>query len=207
MPFLGLIVLVAAGAAADAPPPTPEPQAGIQAQEQAEPVVTPTEPPPARIVARDTPPPELEQLAVFEGRWTCHTTGQDGGPAQPSEITIRRDLDGFWYSGRAVLQAQRPITRLFFWSHDEVVGKFVGGFLDSGGGWSAQTAVGWEDDKLHFIGHVTATGQKVMARETWTRPTAEGFARRYEVLGFIEWTVIAEDRCRRASADHASADP
>jgi hypothetical protein len=116
-------------------------------------------------------------------------------------MTIQRDLGDFWYTGRVVEEtagaSSRSVTRLFFWSYDEVLGKFVGGWLDSRGGWSAQTSMDWESDQLVFLGHVTSTGQKVSAREKFTRPRDGTFTRRYEILGFIEWALVREDVCHK----------
>ena len=147
------------------------------------------------------PPPALESLAPFEGAWICESVSREGVPPVRSRMTIARELDGFWYAGRATDEKSeaepRPATRLFFWSYDNVLGKFVGGWLDSRGGWSAQTSPDWADDKLVFLGHVTATGEKVTARETFTRPAQGVFRRRYEILGFIEFQLIREDTCRK----------
>jgi hypothetical protein len=166
-------------------------------------VVTPSpRPTPPVLKFPAAPPAQLQALAAFEGTWACEATGTGTNPSARAEIAIRRDLGGFWLAGRAVERAgeEATHTRLFFWSYDEVLGKFVGGWLDSRGGWSAQTSIGWEgDDKdtLVFLGHVTATGEKVTARETFTRPQDGAFVRRYEVLGFIEWSLVTEERCRQ----------
>jgi len=170
----------------------------------------PDGPPPAP--ARPSTPPgpakELEALQPFEGAWTCEAMvpAPGAGPAQVirSEMTLRRDLGGFWYAGRWVQEptAERPqpLTRLFFWTYDPVLWKFAGGWLDDRGGWSAQTSPGWEDGRLTWIGHVTLTGQKATAREIYT-PTRPGeFLHVHEVLDFTSWTRIAEERCRRPQA-------
>jgi hypothetical protein len=162
--------------------------------------LTPT-PPPPRLTFAEAPAKEMAELAMFEGTWHCENVGAK--PPVRYELTLRRDLGGFWYAGRAVETSagDRPAaTRLFFWGYDAVLGKFVGGWLDGRGGWSAQTSMGWEGDgrdKLVFLGHVTATGEKVTARETFTRPKDGVFIRTYDVLGFIEWTRVDEDSCRR----------
>src|SRR5687768_11512540 len=102
------------------------------------PTVTP--PPPPVIVPRDNPPRELAELAAFEGTWECESLAVEGRPAARLQMTVQKDLGGFWYSGRVVPRRAEgePAARLFFWSHDAVVGKFVGGWLDNQGGWSAQ---------------------------------------------------------------------
>jgi hypothetical protein len=167
---------------------------------------SPTHPPP-RLTFAEAPSKEMAELAAFEGTWSCESASAETKPPTRYELTLRRDLAGFWYSGRvteaSTAENPRPTTRLFFWGHDAVLGKFVGGWLDSRGGWSAQTSMGWEGeerDRLVFLGHVTATGEKVTARETFTRPEEGAFTRTYDVLGFIEWTRISEEHCRRASA-------
>ena len=189
--MLPLLVIFAATTAAPDAAPTPAPSSLA---------VTPT---PAH---GEAPAKELEDLAGFAGRWTCETTPRAGEEPVRSEWTIERDLRGFWYAGRAIEQrtdGKPPQTRLFFWGHDAIVGKFVGGWVDSQGGWSAQTSVGWEregdgPERVVFLGHVTVTGQKVMGREVLSRPEGGEFVWRSEVLDHIEWKRVSEERCRRA---------
>jgi hypothetical protein len=169
---------------------------------------SPPAPPRAEAAA---PPAALDELSAFEGAWTCEgrrVVDREGGRRVPitSRLSIARTLGGYWFSGRAVRDDVAPeplsVTRLFFWSYDGVLGKFVGGWLDDRGGWSAQTAMPWDEDKLVFLGHVTATGEKVTARETFTRPHDGAFTRRYEILGFIEWGLVEEETCRRTAGDN-----
>jgi hypothetical protein len=175
IPLLSSALLAAAAAPAASPSPTPTPPA---------------------VVRPESPPAELAELAPFEGRWECERVDADKGlRASRSTLAITRDLGGFWYAGRAAVDGKD--VRRFFWTWDAVLGKFVGGWLDDAGAWSAQTALGWEEDKLVFLGHVTMTGEKVSARETFTRPQDGTFLRTVEVLGFIEWRRVLEERCRR----------
>jgi hypothetical protein len=143
------------------------------------------------------PPAALAELAPFEGQWVCEAVGAASAIGPRSHLSIKRDLRGFWYSGRSVPERAADSTRLFFWGYDAVLGKFIGGWLDDAGGWSTPTSMGWEDDKLVFLGHVTATGEKISARETFTRPAEDAFRRTYEVLGFSSWRLVTDERCRR----------
>jgi hypothetical protein len=161
-------------------------------------------PPTPRPTPPPGPPPALDTLAAFEGTWSCESAPAEEGapPAVRTQMTIARELDAYWYAGRVVETSiekkdVRPVTRLFFWSYDFTLGKFVGGWLDSRGGWSAQTSPDWQDDTLVFLGHVTASGEKVTARETFTRPKDGAFTRRYEVLQYVEWVRVREETCRK----------
>jgi hypothetical protein len=151
------------------------------------------------------PPPQLAELDVFAGRWKCEGTipATDSTPAQTTRatLTIAPDLDGFWYSGRQRREKTsadpKAITRQFYWSFDPVMRQFVGGWLDSRGGWLTHTARGWDKDALVFVGHIATGPARRSARETFTRPDAAGFKRTFEVLNELQWVTIAEETCRK----------
>jgi hypothetical protein len=160
--------------------------------------------PPAAANATE-PPPQLSELAAFAGRWKCQGTipAAASTPAQAtrSSLTIGADLDRFWYSGREVREKTgadpKPITRQFYWTFDPLMRQFVGGWLDSRGGWLTHTSPGWKNDALVFVGHVMAGPGRRAARETYTRPDGRGFTRTFEVLQDLAWVKVAEETCRK----------
>lgn len=148
----------------------------------------------------------MDALKAFVGTWNCE--GNDGDPGAPmttrSVMTIGRDLDGFWFSGREVGQKTpqdpKPATRQFYWTFDPIMKEFVGGWLDSRGGWLTHTSRGWEADKLVFVGHIATGPARRSARETFTSPNTVGFMRTFESLENLQWIVVAKQTCRHAKA-------
>ena len=82
-------------------------------------------------------------------------------------------------------------------TYDPLVQGFVGGWLDSQGGWSTHTSTGWHDDHLAMIGHVTTRGARPSAGEMFTRPQGGVFTRTHEVLEANTWVRLSEETCRR----------
>lgn len=193
--LLSSSALLAQEAAPNAPP-TPAPTAPPAAT-RVPPTPTATLPP--------VPPPEMEQIAVFAGSWTCEGTLPGEPPLKTrAETTITRDLNDYWYSARSVTRIEggtpKEVTRLIFASFDPVMKQFVGGWVDSRGDWLTHTAPGWTGDTLVFLGHLQSTAVRKMTRETFTRPTAEaGFKRTFEIMDLMKrsWVVLAEETCRK----------
>jgi hypothetical protein len=163
---------------------------------------------PAEAQTPPEPAPEMSDVSPFVGSWTCQGTvpNEADKPAAAirSTLTITRDLDDFWFAGRHVREKTsddpRPRTRLFFWSFDSAMKQFVGGWLDSRGDWLTHTSRGWEGDKLVFVGHIMSGAARRSARETFTRPAANGFTRTFEVLEQLQWVLVAEETCRKGKA-------
>jgi len=166
-------------------------------------VMTSAPPPPA--AAPTGPPAEMQELNAFIGTWTCEGTFADS-MAPPtikmkSRLEFKPDLRGYWISGRE--ERDKVVSppgeeRLLFWSFDPVMHQYVGGWLNSRGGWSTQTSFGWMSDQLVMFGHVTALGNRLQGREIFKRPVDGAFARTYELLdpATNEWTRVAESTCR-----------
>jgi hypothetical protein len=186
--------------AEEAPPPA----AGPTVEPTALPTVTPAPP----------PPDELGELAGFVGIWDCQGTmpAWNGRPARSfrSQLSVFSDHKGYWYTGREMEvkpRADNPKefetdpegpTRLFFWSWDALLGKFVGGWLDDQGLWSTQSAPGWQNEKIEMYGHVTVNNTKVGAREAFSRPADGAFTRVYEYFdpATNKWLPLVEEICK-----------
>ena len=164
---------------------------------------------PPAAAQNETPAPEMDQLAPLLGTWSCETTNagdEDGAaPSTRSTITVARDLDGFWFSGRVVADKTRddskPMTRLFFWSFDQTRRDFVGGWLDNRGAWLTCTSNGWKDGLLRFLGHVVTGAGRRTARETFTLPNDEGFDHTFELLNVNpnQWVGASREHCRKTA--------
>jgi hypothetical protein len=188
------------------PPPPPPDWQPAPAAPTASAIVVST---PAPVIRREGPPEEMEELRDVLGTWKCEGTLSKtmGGPAQKtaSTLEIHPDLRGFWLSGKDVRdKVLNPPgeERLFFWSFDPVMHQYVGGWLNSSGGWSTQTSFGWQNEQLVMFGHVTAEGNRTEGREIFKRPVDGSFTRVYDILNPAnnEWTRMAEGTCRAVKA-------
>src|SRR5688572_5659997 len=94
-------------------------------------VDAPPEPPPTPRPPRTptpvpTPADGITLLQPFEGRWICEgvvpETLLSRAHKTRATLTIRRELDGFWWAGRYVQEKTednpRPLSKLVFWSWD-----------------------------------------------------------------------------------------
>lgn len=159
----------------------------------------------APLPAPEAPPAEMKLLEAFIGTWTCqgHFPASDNPErATRATLTITRDLDGFWYSGRETFAkaspTDRPLARVFYWTFDSLFKQFVGGWLDNRGLWLTHMSRGWQNDKLVFDGHLQTAAARRSARETFTRPDASGFTRTFETMSpDLQWTTIAEETCHK----------
>jgi hypothetical protein len=165
--------------------------------------------PAAEATPPTTPPARLSELETFAGRWACEgkppAAGAKHALTPRSTLTVERDLGGFWFAGRQVYEKtaadKAPTTRLFYWSFDPVIDAYVGGWLDSKGGWLTYTSPRWEKDVLLFNGHAGGTPRRA-AKETFSRPAAEAFTHTVEIAHgspIPEWRVVADETCRRAA--------
>jgi hypothetical protein len=153
------------------------------------------------------PPAELAQLKVFEGTWTCHGNVPEGplGPARKTNthVNAHKDLGGMWYSGRVEESASKAnphaFAGMFHMGYDTAAKSFVMVWVDNVGGWANQTASGWDGDRLVFSGPGSMMGQKIAARDTFTKKGAD-LAHLGELQMNDKWVVVQDETCKHAAA-------
>ena len=150
------------------------------------------------------PPRELEQLQYFEGDWECEGQEADTPWSKAhktkTDVKVKSDLDGFWYSGK-VEQGKKdnpqPLEAKFHWSYDVAQKRFEGGWIDNTGGWAMQSSPGWQGDTLTWTGEATLLGVKSGMRDVITRKGADEFHHTYEAQIDGQWKPVGEETCRR----------
>jgi hypothetical protein len=124
-----------------------------------------------------TPAPEMAQLKIFDGGARC--TGKQGasqfGPEHPTRAVARGRivLNGFFltlsYDERKTKQNPYPLHIIYTIGYDASAKQYIATGADNLGGRISETASGWDGDKLTFTGELTAAGQKIPLRDTFTK--------------------------------------
>ena len=148
------------------------------------------------------PAPEMNELKVFEGAWVCTGNQSDSvfGSAHPiqTNVTGKSDLGGFWISVRyqeAITQENdHPATGVYSYSYDPTANQFIAIWTDNLGGWGVQTSPGWQDNKLVLVGDYTTAGQKIAARDTFTK-TNVGIDHLSELQSMGQWIPLLSESC------------
>jgi hypothetical protein len=152
------------------------------------------------------PPKELAQLKSYEGSWSCHGNVPEGpfGPAHKSEthVRIHGDLDGMWLSGSieevATKENPSPFKGVTHMTYNAAAQNFVMIWVDNLGGFATQSSPGWDGSKMVWLGDGTMAGQKIVARDTFTKQGAE-----LQHLGELQldgkWVVVQDEVCAHAA--------
>jgi Protein of unknown function (DUF1579) len=191
-----------AQAAGDQPAgqPAPAPPAAAAAAPAA------AAPAPAVAPAPPAPAPEMAQLNVFLG--TLHCTGTQSasqfGPEHPTVTVVRgrADLNGFWmtvrYNERKTKQNPLPFHAIYQMGYDANAKQLTLTEVDNFGGHAAQTASGWDSDKLTFTGDYTYAGGKLGARDTYTKSGDKQMDHLGEIQGSDgKWMTLDQETCKR----------
>jgi len=152
------------------------------------------------------PAPEMAQLKYLVGTWNCEGR-VPAGPMGPSRkthttVTIRPDLDGFWYTG-TVREAKTPenptpMSGIFHETWDTANKQFMLQWVDNMGAWSTETSPGWDGDKIVYTGEAVMAGQKIPGRDTFVKKGEPELEHTAEMSMGGEWTTIVTETCKRA---------
>jgi hypothetical protein len=152
------------------------------------------------------PAPEMAQLKVFEGNWTCEGTMVPSpfgpGGKMTSTVKARTDLGGFWQSGtvKGTMAGMPPMEGMFHTTYDPAAKRYVMLWVDNMGAWAQSTAPGWEGDRMVFAGDSYMGGQKMASRDTFTKAADGTFKHAAEMQMDGQWTQLFEETCRKAPA-------
>jgi len=92
---------------------------------------------------------------------------------------------------------------MFHITYDPAQKRYVLLWVDNTGGWSQETATGWEGDKLVFSGDGSMMGQKVTGRDTFIKATDGSFKHTMEAQMNGQWTSMGDETCKKAAAPAA----
>ena len=159
------------------------------------------------------PAPEMDQLKVMAGEWSCDGTMPAGamGPGSPpqkikSTMKMKKSMDGFWYTmdyeekkskdHPVAIKAHGPM------GYDPALKKFIMFGVDNMGGYITETSSGWEGDKMVMTGDGMMMGQKASVRDTITKKGDNAFvwATEMKMGGAPDFMSMGEQNCKKASA-------
>lgn len=154
------------------------------------------------------PPPEIAQLAVFGGHWTCSgkafATPMGPEHATEAKLGVAKMLDGFWYvyhyDETKTAANPMPYHAAGFMGFDPGEKMFVESCHDSFGGSCNQTSKGWVGDVMTFEGSGSMGGKKMTVRDIFTKKGAEiGHAGEFQGPDG-KWVRTDEETCTKAVA-------
>jgi hypothetical protein len=162
--------------------------------------------------APPTPKPaaEMAQIKMFDGSWSCAGDIPAGpmGPAQKTKTTVKvhTDMGGFWQTGTVSMSsaAMPSFQGQFHTTYDPGKKQYVMLWVDNMGGYSQETAPGWDGDKLVYTGDGSMGGQKMQTRDTFVKAADGSFKRSGDMQVNGQWVSMGEETCHHAMAAAAA---
>ena len=152
------------------------------------------------------PPAELKQLDIFVGTVNCagKQNASPFGAAHANETVYvgKRDLGGSWVLVRVNEKKTKvnPLPQQALWqiSYDPAAKQFYTIWSDRFGGWGPQTSPGWQGDSMTVTGDYYVAGQKLGARDVFSRKSPQEFFHTVELTGPDgKWFTFIEETCRK----------
>ncbi len=160
-----------------------------------------------KLAGPPKPAPEMSQLAYLDGTWHC--SGKSfATPMGPEHATqgvahAQMALDGFrlviHYDEAKTAASAMPYHVLQVVGYDSAQKTFESMCFDNFGSSCTQTTPGWKGDALVFEGTSLMGGQKMGARDTFTKVSATEMRHKGEMQGADgKWMAGDEETCHRA---------
>jgi uncharacterized protein DUF1579 len=152
------------------------------------------------------PPPELAQLAFFEGSWNCtgKTFATPMGPEHMTAGTVHgaKAVGGSWfhltYDEQKAAANPAPYHAGIYMGFDGGTKKFVQSCVDNFGGYCSESSTGWSGDVMKFEGTSNGTGKTVGVRETFTKKGTTQVTHLGEMQGDDkQWFKTDEETCHK----------
>jgi hypothetical protein len=154
------------------------------------------------------PAPELSQVKYFAGSWTCSgdAPASPFGPAHrtKSSITLKSDLDGFWYDGMLTemktASNTHPVKGMIHLGYDSAAKQNVMVWLDNFGSWATEMSPGWQGDTMVWTGDQMLMGEKAAAKDTFVKKSDTEYTHKFELQTKGQWGTIVDETCKKAGA-------
>jgi hypothetical protein len=152
------------------------------------------------------PAPEMSQLDYLVGTWHCSgkAFASPMGPEHATEGVAHAQmaLDGFWlvihYDETKTAASPMPYHLLQVVGWDSAQKAFDSVCFDVFGATCNQTSSGWKGDNLIFEGTALWGGQKMGARDTFTKVSATEMKHKGEMQGADgKWMTGDEETCHK----------
>ena len=159
-------------------------------------------------MAPPKPAAEMSQLSYLVGTWNCSgkTFPTPFGPEHPTEGVAHAQmaLGGFrlviHYDEAKTAASPMPFSVLQVIGWDAGAKAFDSSCYDDFGGACTQTSPGWKGDALVFEGSSMMGGQKLGARDTFTKVSAHEMTHKGEMQGPDgKWMAGDQETCKRAA--------
>ena len=153
------------------------------------------------------PAPQMAQLNVFTGQWSCFGRQADSifGTAHPID-TLQlgtADLDGFWvvvrYTELRTGDNDHPSTGVYQYGYDPAGKQYLATWTDNFGGWGTQTSPGWQGNKLVLTGDYNSNGQRIPARDTFEQASTTQIVHTSELQANGQWIPLQSETCSKQS--------
>lgn len=146
---------------------------------------------------------ELKELKPFVGTWSCKGIAYAGdwGPEHPLVATAdtKWAYGGMWlktaYTESKTAKNPKPMTGEGLMGYDGELKKFVGGWVDSTGGYQTQQSDGWKGDEIVFVGPYHVGTMTLNGRDTFTKKSATEMTHVFELEMKGTWAKVESDTC------------
>jgi hypothetical protein len=154
------------------------------------------------------PAPEMSQIKYFAGAWKCSgdAPASPFGPAHKtqSSLTLKSDLDGFWYAGTMAemktASNTQPVKGMLHLGYDPKGKQYAMVWVDNFGSWATEMSPGWQGDTMVWTGDMMAMGDKTGARDTFVKKSDNEFTHKFELNMKGQWAPIVDETCKKAGA-------
>ena len=149
------------------------------------------------------PAAEMDQIAFFEGSWSCKgkTFETPMGPAgeMTSTVDIRKELNGHFQGGtvKGTMPNQPPFEGRLHVTYDSGMKQFVMLWVDNMGGWAQSMSPGWKGDTFVYEGEGHMGGQTMKSRDTFTRSGTGSMKHTWAMQMNGKWVTAGEETCTK----------
>ena len=163
------------------------------------------------LLAKDAPPPagpppELAQVAFFEGTWNCtgKTFANPMGPEHATTATVHgaKAVGGMWmhitYDENKTAANPMPYHVGVYMGYDAAKKIFVENCVDTFGSYCTQSGSGWSGDTMKFEGTGNGGGKQFGTRDTFTKKGTSQVTHTGEMQGDDkQWIKTDEETCHK----------
>jgi hypothetical protein len=154
------------------------------------------------------PAPEMSQVKYFAGSWKCSgdAPASPFGPAHKtqSSLTLKSDLDGFWYAGTMAemktASNTQPVKGMVHIGYDPKGKQYAMVWVDNFGSWATEMSPGWQGDTQVWTGDMMVMGDKTTARDTFVKKSDNEFTHKFELNMKGQWAPIVDETCKKPGA-------